>query len=281
MSPRFRTLAVALIFAIGATGGAQVILDPTASPEAQGRAIMEAADVASSSPEAMQSESQMVVVKGDPSSPIVRRSSTYRLKRSESETWTLSETTFPSRMKILTYSHSDRDDEVWLKLSSGAPKRIAGSEKQGYVQNSHLTYEDMESMDLSEYSFRYLGEATISIGGREYACHRVQRVKERGEPSRYSRSNLYVTQDGLDLVRIDMWDNNGNPHKTWRVLELTDVEGRESYTIATRIGVSLLDDPTTTDVNEGDNQYTILEISDVRVDDAASISASRFRRESL
>lgn len=271
-------VVIGLVFA--AAGVAQVI-DPSASPTEQGRAIMDAADAASRSPQSMVSQATMTIVKGDPQDPIVRQSTTSRLERSETETWTLSESTYPSRMKILTYGYSDRDDEVWLKLSSGGPKRIAGNDKQGYVQNSHLTYEDMESMALDEYTFTYLGEVSIPVGETVYPCYRVERVKIGGEESRYARSHLYLTKDGLHTLRIDMWDQNGNPHKTWRVLAMQQSQGRQTYTIATRIGVSLIDDPTTPDVDEGRNQYTIMDLTNIRVDDAAPLPAGMFRRESL
>lgn len=260
---------------------AQVVIDPSASALDQGRAIMDAADAASDEPLSMQSETTMTIVKGDPGNPIVRQSITYRLKRSETETWTLSESTYPSRMKILTYADSSGDDEIWLKLASGGPKRIAGGEKQGYVQNSHLTYEDMEAMNLDEYSFRYLGDSTIQMGSTAHPCYRIERTKIAGEASRYSKSHLYITQDGLHTIRIDMWDTNGNPHKTWRVLSMAELRGESIYTIATRIGVSLIDDPTTRDVDEGTNQYTIMDLTQIRVDGNAPLPAAMFRRESL
>ena len=270
-----------LLFLLVATNGWSQIVDPSASPAEQGRAIMDAVDETPRSPQSMQSRTTMTIVKGDPQDPIVRQSITSRMERSETETWTLSESTYPSRMKILTYGHSDRGDEVWLKLSSGGPKRIAGSERHGYIQNSHLTYEDMESMDLDEYTFLYRGEASVPVGETVYPCYRIERIKVAGEESTYARSHLYITRDGLQTVRIDMWDLNGNPHKTWRVLAMERFQGRQTYTIATRIGVSLIDDPTTAEVNEGRNQYTIMDLTDIRVDDAAPLPAGMFRKESL
>ena len=260
---------------------APVPFNPGDSDTLKGRKIMEAADNSGTSPVAMVSNTTMMIVKGNPDNPIIKRSVTRRVKRSENETWTLSETVYPSRMKILTYSYSNRDDEIWIKLSSGAPKRISGSGKQGYVQNSHLTYEDMESMDLDDYRFSYLTTGTIAVEGTPTECYWVERTKVSGESSRYSKSRLYITKDELFIVRIDMWDQNGNPHKTWRVLDLEQVQGTERYTLAAKIGVSLVDDPTTPRVDEGKNQYTIMELADIRVDDDADINLSDFKKESM
>ncbi len=247
----------------------------------KGRKIMEAVDDYVASPDAMISETTMLIVKGDRDNPIVKRFKTFWREYPDGVTKTLSEMVYPSRLKILRYSYSDRSDEIWLKLSSGSPKRISGSEKQGYVQNSHFTYEDMESEDRDEYEYRYLGEVSISVEGRDTPCYRIESRKIRGEESRYSKSQIYVRKEDLFVVRRDMWDENGNPHKTQRVLQTAPIRGRETYTIAVKVGVGLVDDPTTPSTDEGRNQYTIMEMSGIRVDDAARMDETLFRKESL
>ena len=61
-----------------------------------------------------------------------------------------------------------------------------------------------------------------------------------------------------------MWDQNGNPHKTLRVLAISKLLGRAEYTIAAKLGVSLLDDPRTKRIDEGRDQYTIMEMSEIQ-----------------
>ncbi len=247
----------------------------------KGRKIMMAADALGMDPEAMVGETAMMIVKGDPGNAIIKRSKTHRRKYSDVLTKTLSETVYPSRMKILTHSYSNRSDDIWIKLSSGSAKRISASGKQGYIQNSHFTYEDMESKDLDDYRFHYLGEVTIKVAGVAMPCYQIESIKIRGEESRYSKTHIYLRVEDLFTVRTDMWDQNGNPHKTLRVLAISKLRGRTEYTIAAKLGVSLLDDPRTKRIDEGRDQYTIMEMTEIKVDDAAQIDDSLFRKESL
>ena len=284
MHARIRPAFITLILFLAARGvSAQdgPIFLATDTDLEKGRKIMEAVDDYGHSPEAMISETTMVIVKGDPDNAIVKRSKTFRREYAGGITKTLSETVYPSRMKILSHSYPDRSDDVWIKLSSGSPKRISGSGKQGYIQNSHFTYEDMESTNLDESEYRYLGEVSIKVEGDDTTCYKIESEKVLGEESRYSKKQIYVRKTDLFVVRTDMWDQNGNPHKTRRVLQTAQVHGLEIYTSAVQIGVSLVNDPTTARINEGKNQYTIMEMTNVIVDDAAGIDESIFRKESM
>ncbi len=278
--PAFFVL-IMFVAAFGASAQSGSIFLASDPDSVKGRKIMEAVDDSGSSPDAMISETTMVIVKGDPGNPIVKRSKTYRKEYSDSSVKTLSETVYPSRMKILSHSYPNRTDDVWIKLSSGSPKRISGSGKQGYIQNSHFTYEDMESTNLDQYSYTYLGEVSIKVEGRSTLCYKIESEKISGEESRYSKSQIYVRKADLYVVRTDMWDQNGNPHKTERILQTARIQGHETYTMAVKIGISLVDDPTTPNINEGKNQYTIMEMTNIKVDDAAQIDESLFRKESM
>jgi hypothetical protein len=194
----------------------------------------------------------------------------------------LSISTYPGSTKILTHSYKNKDDDMWIKLSSGSPKRISGKGKHGYVQNSHFTYEDMESENIDDYEYEYLGETTLKVNNKDTLCYKVQRIKIHGEESTYSKANIYLRKSDLFTVRIDLWDKNNNPHKTIRMLKITTFETKQGkYTIAVKTGVSLIDNPETKDVNEGDHQYTIMEMKSIKIDEDAQIDESKFRKESL
>jgi len=244
-----------------------------------GRKIMEEADKIAS-PKQMFSETTTIVVKEDPKSPIIKKSKTYQKKYSEDLTKRLTITTFPSLMKILSYSYNNKDDDMWIKLSSGNPKRISGTGKQGYIQNSHIRYEDIESLKLDEYEFTYLGEKKIKVDGKKTICYKIQSKKISGEESAYSKKDIYIRKTDLFTVRTDMWDKNGNPHKTERALKIKKFYGQDEYTIAIKTGVSLIDNPETTD-DEGKNQYTITEMDNVKVDSSTNIDESLFRKDSM
>jgi hypothetical protein len=171
---------------------------------------------------------------------------------------------------------------MWIKLSSGSPKRISGKGKHGYVQNSHFTYEDMESENINDYEYTYSGDTVLTVQGKKTDCYRVIKKKVKGDPSVYVKTEVYIRKSDLFTVRIDHWDINNNPHKTIRILKIVVMTTEQgAYTIAAKTGVSLIDNPETPDVDEGKNQYTIMEMKNIKIDEKARIDESLFRKESL
>jgi hypothetical protein len=252
------------------------------SPRVKGRKIIEAADTMSHTPLQMEYEASMLIIKGNPDNPIIRKSKNYEKKYTDDTRMRLSVSTYPSSTKILTHSYKNKDDDIWIKLSSGSAKRISGKGKHGYVQNSHFTYEDMESVNIDDYEYEYKGEVELKIDGQDTPCYKVQREKVRGEESIYSKADVYLRKSDLFTVRIDLWDLNNHPHKTIRMLKIANLESNEGkYTIAVKTGVSLVDDPETRNINEGNQQYTIMEMKNIRIDENTQIDESKFRKESL
>jgi len=109
----------------------------------------------------------------------------------------------PTRIKLLTHAYKGRDDDQWLRLSSGKIKRIAASDKGKPFVNSHLYYEDIGSRDIDDYRYRLLGEAK-AVG---FDCYAVEAVKEVGEKV-YSKLTLYVRKSDYFIVRIDFYEGN-------------------------------------------------------------------------
>lgn len=251
-------------------------------PSVKGRKIIEAAEKVSHNPLQMEYEVSMLIIKGNPDNPIIKKSKNYQKKYHNDILKRLSITTYPSSLKILTHSYKTRDDDMWIKLSTGSAKRISGKGKHGYVQNSHFTYEDMESTNIDEYEYEYKGETILKLDNNDTPCYKVQRRKIKGDESIYSQADLYLRKSDLFTIRIDLWDANNNPHKTIRILKIASFESKHGkYTVAVKTGISLIDNPETQDINEGKHQYTIMEMKNIRIDDDAHIDESKFRKESL
>ncbi|MBN2440275.1 MAG: outer membrane lipoprotein-sorting protein [Spirochaetales bacterium] len=274
-------IAITLLFS-GSSLLHALIFNDQDDPSVKGKKIIEESDKASTSPLQMEYEVSMLIIKGNPDNPIIKKSKNYQKKYNENEVKRLSVSTYPGQLKILTHSYTKKDDDMWIKLSTGAPKRISGKGKQGYVQNSHFTYEDMESEDIDDYEYNYLGDTVLKVEGKDTECYKVMKRKVKGEESVYSKGEIYLRKSDLFTVRIDLWDINDNPHKTIRILKIAAFSsGKEKYTIAVKTGVSLIDDPTTESINEGQQQYTIMEMSNIKIDGNAQIDESLFRKESL
>lgn len=127
--------------------------------------------------------------------------------------------TRPTRIKLLTHAHKGRDDDQWLRLSSGKIKRIASSDKGKPFVNSHLYYEDIGSRDIDDYRYRLLGEAK-AVG---FDCYAVEAVKQIGEKV-YSKLTLYVRKSDYFIVRIDFYEEN-EFHKYLENHDIRTVDG--------------------------------------------------------
>ena len=165
-----------------------------------GREIMEKNDALPEADTAL-STVLMLIHKGDRVTEKEFESSSKKYPNSEDKL--LISFTRPTRIKLLTHACKGRDDDQWLRLSSGKIKRIASSDKGKPFVNSHLYYEDIGSRDIDDYSYTLLGDAK-AVGDD---CYAVQAVKEVGEKV-YSKLILYVRKSDYFIVRIDFYEGN-------------------------------------------------------------------------
>lgn len=123
-----------------------------------------------------------------------------RTKKIRGETRTLVTFIRPSRMKVLTHSHRNSDDDQWIRLSSGRVKRIAGAEKSKAFAGSHLTYHDLQSREINDYRYKKLSDTST----RGDACYRVEAIKSRGTKI-YSKIILHVRKSDFFVVQVDIY----------------------------------------------------------------------------
>lgn len=108
----------------------------------------------------------------------------------------------PTRIKLLTHSHKNADDDQWLMLSSGKVKRIAFSSRDKSFVNSHFYYEDLTSVDIDDYDYKLLGEG-VAVGAE---CYKVEGVKKTSDRI-YDKVVFYVRKSDYFVVRIDFYKN--------------------------------------------------------------------------
>jgi len=113
---------------------------------------------------------------------------------------TLSRATFirPTRIELLTHSFKHRDDDQWLKLSSGKVKRIAGSDKGKAFVNSHFFYEDLQSRNINDYNYKLVGDAIVN----KQECYKVEAIKKNNKSKVYSKTVLYVRKADFFVIKI-------------------------------------------------------------------------------
>lgn len=125
----------------------------------------------------------------------------------------------PTKIKLLVHAHKGREDDQWLRLSSGRVKRVAGSSRGRPFVNSHFYYEDFTSVNLDDYKFKRAGEAE-ALGD---ACYKVQAVKVSGEKV-YDKLVLYPRKSDYFVNRIDFY-KDGEFHKYLENRQVKKIDG--------------------------------------------------------
>ncbi len=221
-----------------------------------GREIMEKNDAL---PEEKTADSQvlMLIHQGQ---KVVEKEFTIKSKKEDSgEDKTLIAFTRPTKIKLLTHSHKNRDDDQWLRLSSGKIKRIASSDKGKSFVNSHFYYEDLSSRDIDEFDYTYIGDETLN--GTD--CYKVEAVKKQNRV--YSKSILYVRKSDFFVVRVDFY-KKGTFHK---YLEYFDIKPVSDVLTAHRMVMSLANGKGSTELKVKTVEYNM------------DINNSAFNKEAL
>ncbi len=182
-----------------------VLIITAESDENRGREIMEKVD-SQPTPKNQISSQTMVIRKSN--NTYTKSFDIYSKEVDENTSLSLVEFTGQTNIKVLSKAYKDKEDEVWVKMTSGAPRRIIGSEKKGDYMGSHFTYDDMEEYDFDDFEYKYKGEGNIN-GELHYL---VETVKKDGNWS-YSKMRNYVRAKDYTVSYAEMYDKNNQKTK--------------------------------------------------------------------
>lgn len=127
--------------------------------------------------------------------------------------------TKPTKIKLLTHTNRERDDDQWLRLSSGKIKRIVSADKGKPFVNSHFYYDDISSRNIDDYTYRLLEDGP-AVG---FDCYRVEAIRQKGTKV-YSKMILFVRKPDYFIVRIDFY-REGSFHKYLENHDIRTVTG--------------------------------------------------------
>ncbi len=98
---------------------------------------------------------------------------------------------------FLKIEHSDAEDEMRLWLPAFKKvRRISSKKKADSFMGSDLSYEDMTSRELDEYTYELKGEKTID----GIPCHILESTPKEGVTRTYKRFVTYVSK--ADLIPL-------------------------------------------------------------------------------
>lgn len=123
--------------------------------------------------------------------------------------------------KLLTWSHSDRNDDQWLYMPAlRRIKRIASSGQTGSFMGSEFSYEDIGSEEIEKFTYKYLGDEKIE----DRPAYKIERYPV-DEDSGYSKQVVWMDQQHLRAVKVDYYDRKGVLLKTAEFGDFKKVNG--------------------------------------------------------
>ncbi len=183
-----------------------------------GREIMDKSDELIIEPDTSKMRSVMYIHKGK--RKLEKEFETIMKKFPDGEDKSLTSFIRPTKMKFLMHAHKNKDDDQWLRLSSGKVKRIAGSNKGGAAFNSHFSYEDMGSRNIDDANYKNLGDKKTN----GFDCYLVEAVPKDKKDKTYDKTVIYVRKSDFFPIKMDIY-KKGALYKTLEMFDIKKIEG--------------------------------------------------------
>lgn len=131
---------------------------------------------------------------------------------------------------VIDYHDAERDDDQWLFLPSlNKSKRIAGSDQSGSFMGSDLSYADMASRNLEDWTYELVSEERV--GDNAVWVVRATAANEAViDQTGYTESLLYVQQNNYRVIRAIHTQTGANQRK---LLNIPSWEQRDGYWLPT------------------------------------------------
>ncbi len=108
---------------------------------------------------------------------------------------------------FLKIEHAQKDDEMRLWLPAFKKvRRISSKKKADSFMGSDLSYEDMTSRELDEYTYEILGEKVVD----GIDCHILESTPKEGVTRTYKRFVTYVSKADLVSILDEAYDTRDN-----------------------------------------------------------------------
>jgi outer membrane lipoprotein-sorting protein len=144
---------------------------------------------------------------------------------------------------LLTISHKAGDDEQWLYLPAlKRVKRIHSHSKSGSFMGSEFAYEDISSLEVTKYTYKYLREEQYQ--GRP--CYVEESYPLDKKNSGYTKRVSWVDREEYRLFKVEFYDRKQSllktltlddyreyPNKQWRAgrMEMVNHQTGKSTTL--------------------------------------------------
>jgi hypothetical protein len=163
---------------------------------------------------------------------------------------------------FLKIEREGADDEMRLWLPAfNKIRRISSSQKSDSFMGSDMSYEDMTSRELNEYTYELLGEKTLD----DVLCYKLEVTPKPEAESNYSKFISWISKDEYLALKEESYDKSGNLEKV-RTIEYVE---QKEYIVPAKIFVK----------NVQNNHNTLLTFDELGLD--TGIAEDFFQEKNL
>lgn len=124
----------------------------------------------------------------------------------------------------LLIEHSAADDDIWIYLPAlKKVRRLVSSNKKDSFVGTDFSYGDVIGHKLTEWNYKLLREESAD----DVPCYVVEAAPKSDEVrgnSGYAKRVIWIRKDNSFAIKGDLWDEAGEPVKTFHMTELQEVD---------------------------------------------------------
>lgn len=126
----------------------------------------------------------------------------------------------------LVHENPAATDDSWLYLPSNRKvSRVSGANRTASFQGTEFTYEDLSTIIVRRYDWRFLGEDSVTVDGRSQKVYKVE-AKPTYKDTGYSKLVIFLNQNYWRVEKISFYDKAGQSLKTLSNGEWQQLHGR-------------------------------------------------------
>ncbi|MFQ6104426.1 MAG: outer membrane lipoprotein-sorting protein [Candidatus Glassbacteria bacterium] len=123
---------------------------------------------------------------------------------------------------FLVWEHEAEEDERFLYLPAlGRTRRITSAEKTDSFAGTDFTYEDISGLEYEDFTYRLLGDSTITTGEE---CYILESVPKKSGAD-YARSLALVDKESFLPMSSDYIDSRGRTIRHFSLIRKEKIEG--------------------------------------------------------
>lgn len=124
----------------------------------------------------------------------------------------------------LLIEHSAGDDDIWIYLPAlKKVRRLVSSNKKDSFVGTDFSYGDVIGHKLADWNYQLLREENAD-GVACYVIEATPKSDAVRNNSGYAKRVTWIRKDNFFAIKGDLWDEAGEPVKTFHMTELQEVD---------------------------------------------------------